>query len=108
MLKLFYYRNLALLPVGGFWFFRQSELINIKVKDLIWEPEGLIIRLPHFKTDQNGDGLVRAIPKGNGAVCSVNALKNGLSISGKNSGTVFRSINRWDYIKDKALNSGAI
>lgn len=101
-------RDLALLQIGFFGAFRRSELVDIEVKDLIWEPEGLIIQLPHSKTDQAGDGLVRAIPKGDGAVCPVNALKNWLDLSGIHSGFVFRPINRWDQVKDKALYPGAI
>jgi len=101
-------RDLALLQIGFFGAFRRSELVGLEVKDLAWESEGLIIQLSHSKTDQEGDGIARAIPKGNGTVCPVTALKNWLDGSGINSGPVFQSMNRWDQIKGKALNPGAI
>lgn len=101
-------RDLALLQIGFFGAFRRSELVSIEVKDLIWEPEGLVIKLTHSKTDQKGDGITRAIPKGRAPACPVSALKSWLDKSGINSGPVFRPINRWDHIKDKALNANAI
>jgi len=102
------FRNLALIQIGFFGAFRRSELVNITVDDLTWEPEGIIIKLPQSKTDQDGDGLLRAIPKGNGVTCPVTALSNWLEKAKITSGSVFRPINRWDNIKNKPLNAGAI
>ncbi len=101
-------RDLALIQIGFFGTFRRSELVSIEVKDLIWESEGLVIKLAHSKTDQKGDGITRAISKGKGLACPVLALKTWLDKSGINSGPVFRPINRWGHIKDKALNANAI
>jgi site-specific recombinase XerD len=53
------FRDMALLLTGFFGAFRRSELVAINVDDLEWEPEGLIIRLPRSKTDQQGAGLAR-------------------------------------------------
>ncbi len=101
-------RDLAIVQVGFFGAFRRSELVNIQVTDLSWEPEGLIIHLPKSKTDQDGQGMTRAIPYGHDLVCPVNALKNWLSYSGIETGFVFRPINRWDQVKIKALIPSAI
>ncbi|HEY8567974.1 MAG TPA: integrase, partial [Microbulbifer sp.] len=54
------YRDLALVLMGFFGAFRRSELVAIRVEDLIWEDEGLIVRLPRSKTDQTGQGIQRA------------------------------------------------
>jgi len=101
-------RDLALIQIGFFGAFRRSELVNIKVEHLKWESEGLVINLPKSKTDQEGGGLFRAIPKTNTIVCPVTALSNWLHKTGIDSGFIFRPINRWDHIKDKSLNPGAI
>lgn len=52
------YRDTALVQTGFFVEFRRSELIAIKANDLVCEREGLIIRLPRSKTDQQVIGLV--------------------------------------------------
>ncbi len=55
-------RDIAIILTGFFGAFRRSELVSVKVEDLTWEPEGLIIHLPKSKTDQSGQGLLRALP----------------------------------------------
>ncbi len=101
-------RDLALLQIGFFGAFRRSELVAIQVEDLIWESDGLIVRLPRSKTDQQGEGLERVIPAGNGALCAVQALKTWLDRAGIASGPVFRPINRWDQVQARALRPAAI
>ena len=101
-------RDRALLLVGFFGAFRRSELVAITVEDLSWEPEGVLISLPKSKTDQELEGLTRAIPFGNEAICPVKALKNWLGRAGITKGPVFKPVNRWDQIQDKALSGGAI
>jgi integrase len=101
-------RDLALIQVGFFGAFRRSELIAIRVEDLMWEPEGLIIQLPRSKTDQSGEGLHRALPKGVDNVCPVKAMKLWLTQADINSGPVFRAVNRWGQVQNRALNPGAV
>lgn len=101
-------RDLALLQIGFFGAFRRSELVSIKIEDLTWEPEGLLIRLSQSKTDQEGEGIIRAIPKGKGLACPVTALKIWIEQAEILSDYIFRPVNRWDQIKDKALNPSAI
>ena len=101
-------RDLALVQMGFFGAFRRSELVAIQVEDLSWEPEGLIVRLPRSKTDQEGEGLYRSLPRGNDRICPVRALKDWLKIAGIKSGSVFRPVNRWDQVQHRALNPAAI
>ncbi|BBM03452.1 site-specific integrase [Microbulbifer sp. GL-2] len=101
-------RDLALVLVGFFGAFRRSELVAIQVKDLTWEEEGLIVRLPKSKTDQSGEGLVRALPFGSQEVCPARALRSWLEVSGISEGPVFRAVNRWDTIQTRQLNPTAI
>ena len=96
------------VQVGFLGAFRRSELVAIQVEDLRWEPEGLIVQLPRSKTDQEGEGLYRALPKGNERICPVRALKDWLKIAGIESGPVFRPVNRWDQVQNRALSPGAI
>ncbi|WP_444957685.1 tyrosine-type recombinase/integrase [Microbulbifer sp. ZKSA002] len=101
-------RDLALVLVGFFGAFRRSELVAIQVEDLIWEEEGLIIRLPKSKTDQSGQGMMRALPYGTPEICPARALKSWLDVSGIRTGPVFRSVNRWDTVQSRQLNPTAI
>lgn len=102
------YRDIALILTGFFGAFRRSELVSIRVRDLVWEPEGLIIRLPRSKTDQQMQGLTRALPFGVKGCCPATAIKDWMGITGINSGPLFRPVNRWNQVQTKPLNPGAI
>lgn len=101
-------RDTALLLIGYFGAFRRSELVAITVEHLIFEPEGLLIKLPKSKTDQTGDGQIKAIPYSGQSICAVRALKEWLSVSEISEGFVFRAINRWDHIQPGGLGASAI
>nr|WP_236250647.1 tyrosine-type recombinase/integrase [Microbulbifer sp. ALW1] len=102
------YRDLALILVGFFGAFRRSELVAIRVEDLIWEEDGLIVHLPRSKTDQTGQGMQRALPFGDKSVCPASALRDWLAAADMTEGPVFCAVNRWDQVQRKPLNPGAI
>lgn len=102
------YRDIAMVLTGFFGAFRRSELVAIRVSDLIWEPEGLIIKMPRSKTDQEAEGLMRALPFGDVAVCPVQALKSWLEEAEIREGPVFRPVNRWDQIQPRPLTPSSI
>jgi integrase len=101
-------RDLALIQVGFFGAFRRSELVAIRTEDLVWDRDGVVIRLPRSKTDQQGEGIERVIPIGVGSICAVQALKDWLTHAGITSGPVFRPINRWGQLQDRGLRPAAI
>ena len=55
-------RNRALLLVGFCGAFRRSELVNIELDDLDFIKEGVKIFIKKSKTDQSGEGMVKALP----------------------------------------------
>lgn len=63
------------IVIGYFGGFRSSELVSINLELLKWEAEGLIVTLPKSKTDQEGEGISRAIRYGNDLICPVRSLK---------------------------------
>lgn len=101
-------RDIALLLTGFFGAFRRSELVGIQIKDLLWEPEGLIIRLSRSKTDQQGEGMARALPFGATTVCPATAVKAWMEIAGITEGSLFRPVNRWNQVQSAPLNPGAV
>lgn len=101
-------RDTALVLIGFFGAFRRQELVSLTVADLHWEPEGLLIQLPRSKTDQEGEGLWRALPFGEAAVCPGAALKMWLKVADITEGPLFRPITRWGRVQQKALHAGAV
>jgi len=102
------HRDIALVLTGFFGAFRRSELVAIQISDLNWEPEGLIIRLPRSKTDQQAAGLARALPFGTPGCCPATAIKAWMDSAEIDSGPLFRPANRWDQVTPRPLNPGAI
>ncbi|WP_151638082.1 site-specific integrase [Noviherbaspirillum aerium] len=101
-------RDSALLQIGFFGAYRRSELVQLTVENLVWEREGLIITLPRSKTDQDGQGIVKAIPHGDDSFCPVNALKRWLQEAGIESGPLFRPINKAGIVSALALHPASV
>ena len=72
-------RNRALILIGFAGGFRRSELVSIMYEDLDFVTEGVKIFVKKSKTDQSGEGMVKAIPYfSNPEYCPVVSLKNWL------------------------------
>ncbi len=70
-------RDKALILIGFAGGFRRSELVNILIEDVEFVPEGVKILVTRSKTDQSGEGSIKAIPYfDNQEFCPVVALKN--------------------------------
>ena len=85
-------RDKALILVGFSGGFRRSELVNIFYNDIEFVTEGVKILIKRSKTDQSGEGSIKAIPYfNNQEFCPVIALKNYLEekFRGQNEGRVF-------------------
>ncbi|KFI22666.1 site-specific integrase [Nitrosococcus oceani] len=102
------YRDRALLLVGFFGAFRRSELVQVHLAHLQWEPEGILITVPRSKTDQSGEGQLKALPYGEGELCPVTALNAWLRIAGIESGPLFRRVNRWETLLDAPLHPAGV
>ena len=69
-------RDKALILVGFAGGFRRSELVNIFNEDVEFVPEGVKILIRRSKTDQSGEGIIKAIPYfDNQEFCPVIALQ---------------------------------
>ena len=70
-------RDKALILIGFAGGFRRSELVNIDYEDVEFVSEGVKILIKRSKTDQSGEGIVKAIPYfDNLEFCPVLALKD--------------------------------
>ncbi len=70
-------RDKALILLGFAGGFRRSELVNIEHEDIEFVQEGVKIIIKRSKSDQSGEGIIKAIPYfDNEKYCPVRALKN--------------------------------
>ena len=83
-------RDKAIILTGFAGGFRRSELVSIDYDDLEFVPEGVKIFIKSSKTDQSGEGMIKALPYfENKAFCPVTFLKKWLEISKIKTGLVF-------------------
>ena len=83
-------RDKAIILVGFSGGFRRSELVNIDYDDVEFVSEGVKIFIKRSKTDQSGEGMIKAIPYfDNKSFCPVLALKQWIEHSEIKSGKLF-------------------
>ena len=83
-------RDKAILLIGFSGGFRRSELVNIDYEDLEFVNEGVKIFIKRSKTDQSGEGSIKAIPYfDNEIYCPVKTLKNWLNEEKIKTGKIF-------------------
>lgn len=88
-------RDKALLLIGFAGAFRRSELVALQIADIEFCGDGVKLTVRRSKTDQEGEGTVKAIPYGKApASCPVLALQAYLEAAAITTGTVFRAVNR--------------
>ena len=83
-------QNKALLLVGFAGGFRRSELVSIEYDDLDFVTEGVKIIIKRSKTDQTGQGMIKAIPYfDNKIYCPVTSLRNWINFLNIDKGKIF-------------------
>ena len=103
------FRDKALILIGFSGGFRRSELVNIYYDDLEFANEGVKIFIKRSKTDQSGEGMIKAIPYfDNKIFCPVTKLKDWIDFSEIISGKIFDISDKSValIIKKYALHSG--
>ena len=102
-------RNRALLLVGFAGAFRRSELVSLDVGDVVFMPAGMVITLRQSKTDQEKEGVKKAIPLGMfPATCPVRSLQQWMQTANITSGPIFRPLDRHGNIKQQRLTSQSV
>ena len=107
-------RDAAIIALGFAGAFRRSELSALNMEDLKWtlrdDEEILLVEVRRSKTDQEGQGMVKAIFPGKEEDTSPTALlKRWLALLGNpTDGPLFREILKGGRITDKRLNAQSI
>jgi len=102
-------RNKALLIIGFSGGFRRNEIVSLDVEDVEFVFEGVKITVKRSKTDQYGEGMVKAIPHfDNSLYCPVSTLQRWLNISKIKKGSLFRRFLKGSVLSDKRLTDQSI
>lgn len=87
-------RDRALLLTGFCAALRRTELCRVRLEDIQFTGEGIVLTLPRSKTDQTGEGRKIGIPFGRGKICPVQSMQDWLNRAGITGGYIFRGIDR--------------
>ena len=102
-------RDRSIILIGFSGGFRRNEIVSIDYDDLDFVNEGLKINLKRSKTDQFGEGLVKAIPYFNKTqYCPVMSLKNWIKISNILSGSLFRRFSKGCRLSENRLTDQTV
>ena len=83
-------RDKALVLIGFAGGFRRSELVDIEYEDIEFVEEGVKIFVKRSKTDQSGEGMIKAIPYFNNInFCPVKALNKWVVEAQLKDGKIF-------------------
>jgi integrase len=101
-------RDKALMCLGFAMAARRSELAALTVEDLIFDDDGIRVRIAKGKTDQAQLGVTIGVVRGTGSSCPIRAIKEWLTTSGITSGPLFRSITKGGKIGTTALTPKSV
>jgi site-specific recombinase XerD len=102
-------RDRAIILVGFAGALRRSEVVAIDAELVTLDAGGLLIRIPHSKTDQEGAGMILGLPYGaHQRTCPVRAYLAWMDRSGIATGPVFRPVNRHGHILGRRLGDRAV
>lgn len=102
-------RDKAIILIGFSGGFRRSELVSLDYQDIEFVDEGVKITLNKSKTDQYGEGFLKAIPYfTNNHFCPVLALKNWFLNSSIKDNSIFRRISKSGKILQSRLTNQSV
>jgi len=102
-------RDRSIILIGFSGGFRRNEIVSLDYDDLDFVPEGLKINIKRSKTDQFGEGFIKALPYfDDSKYCPVVSLKNWIEISSITSGPVFRRFVKGSKLSEKRLTDQTV
>ena len=102
-------RDRTIILIGFSGGFRRNEIVSLNYEDLDFVPEGLKINLRRSKTDQFGEGSVKALPYfDNSEFCPVISLKRWIKVSNISSGPLFRRFTKGSKLSDNRLTDQTV
>ena len=102
-------RDRSIILIGFSGGFRRNEIVSLDHEDLDFVSEGLKINLKRSKTDQFGEGSVKALPYFDSLkYCPVISLQKWIEISKINSGPLFRRFIKGSNLSENRLTDQTV
>ena len=102
-------RDRTIILIGFSGGFRRNEIVSLDFDDLDFVNEGLKINLKKSKTDQFGEGSIKALPYfDNPNYCPVKSLQKWLNYSKIDNGPVFRRLNKGSKLTENRLTDQTV
>jgi site-specific recombinase XerD len=102
-------RDRSIILIGFSGGFRRNEIVSLDYEDLDFVSEGLKINLKRSKTDQFGEGSVKALPYFDSLkYCPVVSLQKWIEISKINSGPLFRRFIKGSHLSENRLTDQTV
>jgi len=102
-------RDRSIILIGFSGGFRRNEIVSLDYDDLDFVEEGLKIQIRRSKTDQFGEGSVKALPYFDSSkYCPVISLKKWIKMSKIESGPLFRRFVKGSKLSEKRLTDQTV
>jgi len=103
------FRDKSVILIGFSGGFRRNEIVSLDYEDLDFVTEGLKITIKRSKTDQFGEGSLKALPYfSNSKYCPVKNIKKWISISKIISGPLFRRFSKSSILSANRLTDQSV
>ena len=102
-------RDKSIILIGFSGGFRRNEIVSLDYEDLDFVHEGVKITVKRSKTDQFGEGSIKALPYFEDSVyCPVTILQRWLNISKIRKGSLFRRFTKGSKLTDYRLTDQTV
>ena len=102
-------RDRTIILIGFSGGFRRNEIVSLDYEDLDFVTEGLKINIKRSKTDQFGQGSIKALPYFDSTqYCPVVSLKRWLYVSKISSGALFRRFSKGSKLSTNRLTDQTV
>jgi len=102
-------RDKSIILIGFSGGFRRNEIVSLDHEDLDFVYEGLKITVKRSKTDQFGEGSIKALPYFEHSLyCPVTTLKRWLNVSKIKTGPIFRRFSKGSKLTNYRLTDQTV
>ena len=102
-------RDKSIILIGFSGGFRRNEIVSLDYEDLNFVHEGLKITVKRSKTDQFGEGSIKALPYFEESIyCPVTILQRWLNISKISKGALFRRFSKGSILTSYRLTDQTV
>ncbi len=103
-------RDRALLLIGWFGAFRQSELVALRIEEITEHTEDeYSLLIPKSKTDQTGEGYQKWLTNQKDTrYCPLQAIQDWKQAADISEGPLLRAVGRWGHVSKNAMRPQAV